>query len=992
MKKGKKTATNKPPTRGRAKKPAKPKTVVVCGDLIWNHYLVQHEDAPRAHHEATVFTVVRQHCGGAWYTRDLIHIACSDLGEDAVSIRCAPLSGTERPAADAIVSDAYQVCCQFEHTKGSKDKKTWRIRDFLGCHRPVTAAHALAVERDVRDPHVLVVDDVNLGFNREQALWPLALEARGNPKRVVYKTSAFPDSPLWKELLKRFANRMTVVMPVDALRTKCAAISKALSWDQTIEDVVREFANGACTGELARCRRVIVHFGPAGAACLSRIPLYGVPVRRPDRVSRRSGLRSGRVTLERFVYRPDEPEDAWYEKHPGLTFGVSPMLAAAIARHELAPKTYPLFTAVARALGAARYKHEVGGGSDNEFRPDAADGRIEEAYHRPTRRAPYYVKVDPADEYFSSFSHALLTYPLPRGTDDGRYDLLRDLTGGTDEYVAAKAIEVVTRGPKEALAPAPVARHGRYLTADRQEIERINAVRNLIIAYRDKKEDSGKKEMNKPLPIAVFGPPGSGKSFAIRELAKELFGEEQRTLEFNMSQFNSVTDIHHAYHEVSDATVRGVMPLVFWDEFDTTLNDEQFFWLRHFLEPMQDGTFRSGGASHPLGKAIFVFAGGRCRTYFNFTAGCKPDEPESEQERRGRWNAFVAHKGRDFVSRLQGYVNIKGPDPHESNVEGGDTEHPASDDPAFLVRRALLLRGQLERHHKHLLDSSSAQVSPGVISAFLRVDSYIHGARSLEAVVRTSTVGTDRYFGPAHLPPKDQLEMHVRGDFLGWVSKGELSSDLLDSLARTLHDAYIRCTKGKPVHYGSLTKEEKENKLTSARVTRAKLLEVGIRIERKPASGGSPRAPIRFSKKELYRLARIEHDRWMREKMQRGFEYARKRDGALRLNPCAVPFRHVPRKMQRIDYDMTKAIPPGLWEQGYMLVRSKKIASMSVRASPGRRSKSAPGKAKRGAPIAVRARNKPVTQRWSRSLARRRRGAHTAQRTPSSRPKPPQSR
>lgn len=71
-------------------------------------------------------------------------------------------------------------------------------------------------------------------------------------------------------------------------------------------------------------------------------------------------------------------------------------------------------------------------------------------------------------------------------------------------------------------------------------------------------------------------------------------------------------------------------------------------WLKYFLAPMQDGAFKDGETMHPLGRAIFVFAGGTSSTFAEF-AGGNPDDHTPSHD-------FKDAKGPDFVSRLRGSV------------------------------------------------------------------------------------------------------------------------------------------------------------------------------------------------------------------------------------------------------------------------------------------------------------------------------------------------
>jgi hypothetical protein len=675
------------------------------------------------------------------------------------------------------------------------------------------------------------------------------------------------------------------------------------------------------------------------------------------------------VQFERFLYHPDELEGSWLAKRPGKTFGATSIFTAAVVRYELQPHEYPLYLALCRGLAAMKINHDLGGGGARDFSPEAANELIKQMFRPPAVLKPQ--KAGSADSsqkgpkpesvYCTAYPHSWRADPVLRAQAESapdlrgptaadvqsrrplaiKSDLLQDLTGNGLEYVVAKATDVVLRGPQAALRAAPKVRYGKYLTVDREEIERINSVRSLILAYQENLQDK------RPLSLAVFGPPGSGKSFAIKELAAELFGGAKVPLEFNLSQFQSVHDLHTAFHQVRDASVQGQIPLVFWDEFDTAPGGHRLAWLKEFLAPMQDAKFQAGSLTHPLGKAIFVFAGGTCSDFQSFDKSNDSDEAKKEQ--------FRAVKGPDFVSRLRGFVNIKGPNPVTRTLRRGNLatadeissvpQEPVEQDVAHLIRRAVLLRSVLERSYPHLIEQKTgmASISTSVIRGFLRVKEFLHGARSLEAVVNMSGLTHAQHFGRAELPTDDLLRLHVTEDFLAQVQEGEIEVAVIEAIAEDCHERWRQkreseCppwtwgperddqNKKHPMlrPYADLSEPEKEKNRLPARLTQAKLADVGYRIRQQSETGPTAVGVPAFSPAEYDKLMRIEHDIWLRDYLLNGYEWAKESKDELRLHRDVAPFDLVPREDQELDRANIDGILAVLSKLGYRLVNVQK--------------------------------------------------------------------
>jgi hypothetical protein len=298
----------------------------------------------------------------------------------------------------------------------------------------------------------------------------------------------------------------------------------------------------------------------------------------------------------------------------------------------------------------------------------------------------------------------------------------------------------------------PYWQMGDLQLIDREEIDSFAGVAGMVTSYLHS------AHLKEPLCLAVFGPPGSGKSFAVRQLLQHVrSGSADKPLEreYNLSQFNDVTDLATAFHQVQDAALGGNVPLVVFDEFDTRLRAEKLGWLKYFLAPMQDGKYRVGETIYQVGRAILVFAGGTHHTFESFYS-------EAIRDRE----AFVSAKGPDFVSRLRGHLNINGINPKRPETREIDD--------LLILRRAILLRHFLERH-TGVVDAQTkvARIDEDVLRAFLLTPLYEHGVRSMEAIVKMSLITAIRGgLQKASLPLQPQLAMHVDAhDFLKRVNQ-----------------------------------------------------------------------------------------------------------------------------------------------------------------------------------------------------------------------------
>jgi hypothetical protein len=745
--------------------------VLVIGDLAYENVLIPDTAAQK--------NKANKHSdyAGATIIRDIIQGAVRPQGRTS---RAADVYPRGKPGPDRLKKQLRELVAIFgklpKRSQGNKSDVVWRVGSThrMPPQSDKFEAYDTYLDRTVQTcpkPDLIVIyeDDkqFRLAFKRLESKLKRrnrgANRKKSKPTLILALSDEVTETSI-KTARNVFGTGATIaIVTADGLRRKGMDIAPHSSLEQTVHDVSKSLRSAPLKEILALCSHVVVLLEDSGILCLTKRGSEGTIHFTPnfDRVAQTHPLQYGRV--------------------PGRMAIVLGATARRVCLAGTQADIPSLDLAPALRLSVAAYDRMYENGFD-EKDPFKTARNVLTALEREELRN---ILTSEPPQKRRPFLISSLNFKTDKLSLEGwsRLDALDGPEIWADPKIPDIGTAIVTLGVEQASRrkkeedkssldewwpqaeiACPFMQVGKLQTFDKDEIQRLASLAKLITKYHDD------PKWLTPLSIAVFGPPGAGKSFAVKQLIKTVNPsiKESSILTFNLAQFNSLELLTEAFHQVQDQVLFSEdVPLVIFDEFDSAFQDSRLGWLKFFLAPMEDGIFRGQTSNYKVGRALFLFAGGTASTFEEFAERdplikTEAERKESEQEierKKAKQTELKNAKLPDFVSRLMAHLDVLG-----INRPVGTESETNRDITRRRVRRATLLRALLEEFAKPIIATDGkAQIDPHVIDAFLndKVE-YRNEARSMKAIIRGSLlIGSE--FLQASLPPRGVIDLQTRG-------------------------------------------------------------------------------------------------------------------------------------------------------------------------------------------------------------------------------------
>jgi len=735
----------------------------------------------------------------AEWLRDILRIGTEESPYSLASQSCGEL--LKKGPGEVLHINVYlDLFPPFSFNGKTEEGEVYRAKNYLGHIAPDNKRQypvPLEILDDSQDADIVIIYDMGDGFRFEEQVWPEALKGDRKPLVIYNMYPPLFKGALWEHIVTYHKERLILILNADDLRKTGTNISRSVSWEKSAIELLWEMTHKEDLTEVKELNNVIVRFSYEGAIHYrgkkERSKLYFDPVSVEGGFWDYKKLGDMKaVTLvflanlsacliSKFKEKKGDSQKGKNDSQKGsnenrsikqvciedvIKDGLEEGLKEGLIKSRKflingygngngKPDFFKRACLSASKEGNKKNTKKDIKENSRDFTPDQDD-----SYQNQTSKSPADYIADtllPSIEEINEHSD-------PKQSNPQLWTILKEKTkelsskelsskelessskesGQKDSTYLEKLAFLIVKKGLSSIRDFPVGKFGKLITVDRAEIESFRSIKNIMEEYISSEKN------RKPLSIAVFGAPGSGKSFGITEVAESIDSERIKKITFNISQFTSTKDLANAFQRIRDISLKGKIPLVFFDEFDSRFEDEELGWIKYFLVPMQDGEFMGLESMHPIGKSIFVFAGSTYSNLKAFFGFCNYSKAQSQSYSETDSCRKLSNKCPDFLSRLRGYVNILGLNRANENDE------------TYIIRRAIQLRSLIEENAPKIIRENNAHISCEILNALINVPEYMHGVRSMQAIVEMSMLHEKDSWETAYLPPRDQLELHIK--------------------------------------------------------------------------------------------------------------------------------------------------------------------------------------------------------------------------------------
>jgi len=839
------------------------KTMLMTGDYVIDHHLLKGNKS-EASGDENIGTSLTTTYGGAKLTYDLMEDFVQKINKEQINdtnksqVTCAwpfigmPSLGTTQGS----FRDSYLRWTISEKEKKGTKELSCRLDEKLGFggqpYQNDDNWFKVDTAINSKTYDAIIIDEASIGFRGMEDSWPDFEKAS---KIILKTTHPLCEGILWNKLLN-YKQKLITIVNLNQIKQYEIKVSNDISWEQTALDIIYGLNKDRTLKNLLKSSEVIVTIGTAG----------GIYIKTAEDST------ANEYTL---IFDPEYMENEWEEKFSKdiinrIGLGSS-FLAGFVASHMVKKlKPEDSIKVGLNAMTAALLKGVFHINPDHSFEPVNLSGSIDERFNERYYASAYAPSPawEPGFKYLHNYEWSIL---------ENNYDNRKPGYQQKSDFFPL-AFSLAENGIKN-LHYAPRLTLGKVTIFDRNEIENMKNIRKQVDFYD--RYDDGKK----PLNIAVFGPPGAGKSFIVKALANSMFdGKKTKPVffTFNLSQFKDESELAGAFHAIRDEVLRGKLPIVFWDEFDS--NDYQ--WLKCMIAPMQDGEFQEGKEVHPIGKSIFVFAGGMTYTMNHFS-----DKMEDDK--------YIVKKGPDFQSRINCSLNVFGPNrkPWFEDKTSKWQREGDKKDICFSIRRALFIRSILGSDNKVL------NIDQQLLRVLIEVANYKNGSRGLERLLRNLAIHNDRKIERSDLPSKEIIQMNVDyDDFMERLSDELTDGNLaFENIAVSIHNSWLEKEVTHSVYnklYEDLSYDQRLDNISAALRMKEVIKKTGkFMLISEPELKSKM---LQDAKKEfevylndetsLDMLAELEHEGWMEARKVANWRPGERSDYHKNHN-CMVPFK-----------------------------------------------------------------------------------------------------